>query len=293
MRNNGIHIGAWLGRFKRALPALFAAGAGMFVNSFVMDAQYARPAITRGVDIQQKLNSQIPLDLVFKDETGQTVPLRTYFGDKPVILSLVYFRCRSVCPMSMRETTLSLNRLPLKPGTDYNVLVVSFDPSDTPAMAADKKAEVAVDFHKAGFGDGFHFLTGSKDAIDKLTDAVGWRAVWDPQTHQFAHAAGIMVATPEGKLSRYFYGIAYASPDIRMALVEAAKHKIGSPADYILLFCFHYDATQGKYTLAVNNLLKVGGALTLIGLAWLLYYLMRNEKKHKSETDWKKVPHVG
>ena len=256
-------------------------------------AQYARPAITRGVDLKQKLDSQIPLDLVFKDETGDAKPLRVYFGDKPVLLSLVYFKCASVCPMSMRETTLALSRLPLKPGTDYNVLVVSFDPKDTPEAAAEQKVKYSKEFRREGFGDGFHFLTGSQDAISKLTEAVGWKYAWDQRTQQFAHAAGIMVATPEGKLSRYFYGIAYASPDVRMALVEASQHKIGSPADYILLFCFHYDEIQGKYTLAITNILKLAGALTVLLLGGLIYILMRNEKKERAEMNWKRVPHVG
>jgi protein SCO1/2 len=259
-------------------------------------AQFARPAIARGVDLQQKLNSQIPLDLMFKDETGQAVPLRTYFGDKPVLLSLVYFKCASVCPMSMRETTQSLSRLPLKPGTDYNVLIVSFDPHDTPAVAAEQKLEYAQDFHRAGFGDGFHFLTGSQDAITKLTEAVGWRYRWDEKTKQFAHAAGIMIATPDGKLSRYYYGVAYASADIRMGLVDAAKHKIGSPADYILLFCFHWDEQQGKYTLAITNILKLAAALTVLILGGFIFMFMRTERKQQSAQpgmNWKKVPHVG
>ncbi len=256
-------------------------------------AQYARPAIARGVDLKQKLNAQIPLDLVFKDESGQALPLRTYFGDKPVLLSLVYFKCASVCPMSMRETTRSLTRLPLKPGTDYNVLIVSFDPQDTPAIAAEQKLKYADDFHKAGFGEGFHFLTGNQDAISKLTDAVGWKYVWDERTKQFAHAAGIMIATPEGKLSRYIYGIAYASQDIRMALVEAAQHKIGSPADYILLFCFHWDEQQGKYTLAITNIMKLAAALTVLLLGGTIFMFLRNERKAESEMKWKRVPHVG
>jgi protein SCO1 len=259
----------------------------------VCQAQYARPTIARGVDLQQKLNTQIPLDLVFKDETGQAAPLRTYFGDKPVLLSLVYFKCASVCPVSMRETTLALSRLPLKPGTDYNVLVVSFDPQDTPATATEQKLQYSKDFHKAGFGDGFHFLTGSQDAISKLTEAVGWKYVWDERTKQFAHAAGIMIATPEGKLSRYIYGIAYASQDIRMALVEAAKHKIGSPADYILLFCFHWDEQQGKYTLAITNILKLAAGLTVLLLGGLIFTFMRNEKREQSQMKWKKAQHVG
>jgi protein SCO1/2 len=270
-----------------------AVVAGFLAVATFAQAQYARPAITRGVDLKQKLNSQIPLDLMFKDESGQAVPLRTYFGDKPVLLSLVYFKCASVCPMSMRETTTALSRLPLRPGTDYNVLIVSFDPKDTPAVAADQKLQYAQDFHKAGFGDGFHFLTGSQDSISKLTDAVGWKYVWDERSHQFAHAAGIMIATPEGKLSRYIYGIAYAAQDIRMALVEAANHKIGSPADYILLFCFHWDEQQGKYTPAINNILKLAGGLTVLILGGFIFIFMRNEKKQQSAVNWKKVPHVG
>jgi protein SCO1/2 len=197
--------------------------------------------------------------------------------------------------MSMRETTLALSRLPLKPGTDYNVLIVSFDPQDTPAVAAEQKLQYAQDFHKAGFGDGFHFLTGSQDSIAKLTDAVGWKYVWDERTKQFAHAAGIMIATPDGKLSRYIYGIAYASQDIRMALVEAAQHKIGSPADYILLFCFHWDEQQGKYTLVITNVLKLAAGLTVLLLGGLIFTFMRTEKKQqqRSQANWKKVPHVG
>jgi protein SCO1/2 len=256
-------------------------------------AQFARPVATRGVDLKQKLNAQIPLDLVFKDETGQAVPLRSYFGDKPVLLSLVYFKCASVCPMSMRETALSLSRLPLKPGTDYNVLVVSFDPQDTPAMAAEQKRKYSEDFHRAGFGDGFHFLTGSQDAINKLTDAVGWKYAWDEKTKQYAHAAGIMIATPEGRLSRYYYGIAYASADIKMGLVEAAKHRIGSPADYILLFCFHWDETQGRYTLAITNIMKIASGLTVLLLGGFIFMWMRNEKRDRTQQNWKKVPHVG
>jgi protein SCO1 len=256
-------------------------------------AQYPRPAITKGVGIDQKLNSQIPLDLVFRNEDNQSLPLRSYFGDKPVVLSLVYFKCQSLCPMSVRETATSLSRLRLKPGADYNVLVVSFDPKDTSSDAAEKKAEFARDFRKAGYGEGFHFLTGSPEAIKALTEAVGWRYRFDEATHQFVHAGGIMVATPEGRLSRYFYGIAYAPQDVRLALVEASKHKIGSPADYITLFCFHYDPATGKYTLAIVNLLKVAGCLTVVLLAGLIFMLIRNDKRRNAESRWKEVPHVG
>lgn len=255
-------------------------------------AQYPRPALAQGVGLEQKLNSQIPLDLAFHDESGLTVPLRTYFGDKPVVLSLVYFKCGSLCPMSIRETATSLSRLPLKPGTDYNVLIVSFDPKDTSSDAAEKKASFAKYFQQAGYGEGFHFLTGSQHNIDQLTEAVGWKYNWDAATKQFVHAGGIMVATPEGKLSRYFYGLAYAPQDVRMGLVEASKHKIGSPADYITLFCFHYDPATGKYTLAITNLLKLLGCSTVVILAGFIFMFIKNDRKHNLENKWKEVPRV-
>jgi protein SCO1/2 len=261
------------------------------VAASVATAQFPRPAIAQGVGIDQKLNSQIPLDLAFHDEQGATVPLRTYFGDKPVVISMVYFSCGSLCPMSIKETVTSLNRLPLKPGSDYNVLVVSFDPKDTPAIASKEKAEFAKYFKEAGYGDGFHFLTGDQTAITRLTDAIGWKYKWDKATQQFVHAGGIMVATPDGKMSKYFYGLAYAPQDVRLALVEASQHKIGSPVDYITLFCFHYDPTTGKYTLAITNLLKIGGCLTVVLLAGFIFMFIKNDKNRDSK-EWKEAHHV-
>ncbi len=263
------------------------------VTASTVSAQYPRPTLTRGVGLEQKLNSQIPLDLVFHDESGQTVPLRTYFGDKPVVLSLVYFKCGSLCPMSIRETASSLSRLPLKPGSDYNVVIVSFDPKDTPVDAKGEKAAFAKYFPQAGYAEGFHFLTGGQEAINKLTSAVGWKYNWDEATHQFVHAGGIMIATPEGKLSRYFYGLAYAPQDVRMALVEASQHKIGSPVDYITLFCFHYDAKTGKYTLAITNILKITGSLTALLLAGFVIMSIRNDKKRQLKDGWKEISHAG
>jgi protein SCO1 len=264
----------------------------VLMSSAVMQAQYARPTITKGVKIEQKLNAPVPLDLVFHDDAGQSVPLRTYFGDKPVVLSLVYFTCSSLCPMSLRETVMGLRRVSLEPGRDYNVVVVSFDPADTPALAAKKKAEYRKEFGRTGYDSGWHFLTGSQDAISRLASAVGFGYRWDRATRQFVHAGGIMVATPEGKMSRYFYGIDYAPGDLRMALVEASQHKIGNPVDYVLLFCFHYDAAQGKYTLVILNILKIAGMLTVVLLAGLIYLLMRNEKKSKTAVAWKEVHHA-
>jgi protein SCO1/2 len=194
--------------------------------------------------------------------------------------------------MSLKETVAGLRRISLEPGRDYNVVVVSFDPHDTAEAAAKAKAEYRKRFNRAGYDAGFHFLTGDEASIAKLTSAAGWRYRWDAATKQFIHAGGIMVVTPDGKMSRYFYGVDYAPADLRMALVDASQHKIGSPVDYVLLFCFHYDAAQGKYTLAILNVLKLASILTLIGLAGLLYFLMRTEKKKKSRTAWKEVHHV-
>ena len=269
-------------------------GAALVLTSVSLHAQYARPKITNNVGIDQKLESPVPLDLTFRDESNQLVPLRTYFGDKPVVIELVYFTCTSLCPMTVSESVTSLKRVSLEPGKDYEVIVVSFDPADTPAVAATKKAEYAKTFGRPSFNAGWHFLTGRQDSISRLASAVGFRYHWDGGTKQFVHAGGIMVATPEGKLSRYFYGIQYAPQDLRMALVDAAQHKIGSPVDYVLLFCFHYDPTQGKYTLAIVNVLKLAAGLTVIALAALVFFLMRNDKKKKRRTaTWNEVHHVG
>jgi protein SCO1 len=260
----------------------------------LLEAQYARPKITNGVTIQQKLNAPIPLDLVFHDETNQTVPLWKYFRDKPVVLSLVYFNCPSLCPMSLHETVTSLKRVALEPGRDYNVVVVSFDPKDTPREAELTKTKYKAQFgNRNGYDTGWHFLTGDQESISKLAESVGFRYRWDNDSKQFIHAGGIMVATPDGKLSRYFYGIDYAPADLRMALVDASQHKIGSPVDYVLLFCFHYDPTQGKYTLAIVNLLKIAGGLTVLLLVIGIYFLMRDDKKKKTRATWREAPHVG
>ena len=271
---------------------LASLGTFLLASSF-LQAQFARPQLTRGVAIDQNLNSPVPLDLLFHDETGQTVPLRTYFGEKPVIFSLVYFKCPSLCPMSLRETVTSLRRMPLQVGLDYNVVVVSFDPSDTPAAALEKKNEYAKMFGRAGFNSGWHFLTGSQESISRLASAIGFGYRWDEATKQYVHASGIMVATPEGRMSRYFFGIDYAPADLRIALADAAKHKISRPVDFILQFCFHYDPTQGKYTLAIINILKVAGIFTVLGIAALVYYLMRKDKNQGTNLIWEQVKHVG
>lgn len=272
----------------------------VLASAGLLSAQYARPALTKGVSIDQKLNAPVPLNLVFHDESNRPVALWKYFGDKPVVLSMVYYTCPSLCPMSMHETVMSLKRISLEPGRDYNVVIVSFNPADTPARAAETKAKYRLEFASGAharsasdFDQGWHFLTGDEASIKQLTEAVGFRYRFDVKTQQFVHAGGIMVATPDGKMSRYFYGIDYVPADLRMALVDASQHKIGSPADYVLLFCFHYDAAQGRYTLAIVNVLKIAAGMTLVMLAGLIFLLMRSDKKKQETKHWKELTHAG
>lgn len=274
----------------------FAITGALLAAAALSPAQYPRPKVANGVTIEQNLNKPVPLDAVFHDESGQQVALWKYFQNRPVVISLVYFNCPSLCPMSLHETVNSLKRVPLTPGKDYSVVVVSFDPKDTLREAALTKTKYKAQFGaRPGYDQGFHFLTGDQQNIARLANAVGFRYRYDDASKQFIHAGGIMVATPDGKLSRYFYGIDYAPADLRMALVDASQHKIGSPVDYVLLFCFHYDAAQGKYTLAIVNLLKVAGIATLLVLITGIYFLMRDDKKKKNKRPaaWKEAHRVG
>ncbi|HEY3939761.1 MAG TPA: SCO family protein [Bryobacteraceae bacterium] len=256
-------------------------------TSLTLNAAYGRVVSKVGVGIDQKLNAPIPLDLVFRDESNQAVPLRTYFGDRPVVLALVYYSCPGLCGLTLSDMVHSLGHVDLKPNQDYSVVIVSIDPAEKPPLAAAKKAHYGELFGKPSFNAGWHFLTGDQNSISKLAAAVGFRYRWDQPTHQFVHAAGIMIATPEGKLSRYFYGIQYTPTDLRLSLVEASAHKIGSPVDYVLLFCCPYDPLTGKYTVGIYNVLKLAGVVTLLCIGVLVFFLMRSTNKRKGKT----VPH--
>jgi len=246
------------------------------------DARYQGFVSKKGVGIDQKLNSSVPLDLVFNDESNRSVPLRAYFGDKPVLLAMVYFDCPGLCGLTLSNLVHSMKQVNLQPGRDYNVVVVSFNPAEKSNLAAAKKASYAAAFEKPSFNDGWHFLTGDQQSINKLASAVGFRYRWDEPTHQFVHAAGIMVATPTGKLSRYFYGIRYEPTDLRLALVAASGDKIGSPVDYVLLFCCPYDPLTGKYTVTIYNVLKLAGAVTLFCLIAFILLLNYGGKKRRA-----------
>ena len=236
------------------------------------------PAALKDVGIDQKLNQQLPLELIFHDEKGAPVKLAQYFGKKPVVLSLVYYSCPMLCTQILNGMVTTFRALPFQIGNEFDVVTVSFDPRETVALAAAKK-KTYVDYLPAASqsraDQGWHFLTGDESSIKQLADAVGFRYHFDETTNQFAHASAIMVATPEGKLSHYFYGIEYSTRDLRLALVQSAQNKIGSPVDQLLLYCYHYDPSTGKYGAVVMNIIRLGGLVTLIGIVVLLLFLRR------------------
>ncbi|MGH9352224.1 MAG: SCO family protein [Terriglobia bacterium] len=233
------------------------------------------PTLLRGVGIDQRLNQQIPLDLVFRDASGKEVRLRDYFGQKPVILALVYFNCPNLCTMVVDNLVQSLRLLKFDVGKQFNVLTVSFDPNDTPQMATDKRAIYLGMYARKGCQNGWHFLTGDETSIRALTDAVGYHYNYDPTTKLYAHAVGLVVLTPQGKVSRYFYGLRYPAGDLRLALVEASHEKIGSPVDRLILYCCSYDPATGKYDPIISRVLMLGGIFTVLCLGTLVLVMVR------------------
>ena len=236
------------------------------------------PPVLKEIGIDQKLNQQLPADAVFKDETGATVKLENYFGRRPIVLSLVYYDCPMLCTQILNGMIASFKTLSLKPGEDYDVISISFDARETPALAAAKKATYVNYFpesKRAGVASGWHFLTGEEENIRRVTEAVGFRYQFDPATNQFAHASAIYVVTPEGKLSHYFYGIEYAPRDLRLGLVEASQNKIGTTVDQLMLYCYHYDPTTGRYGAVVLNMIRIGGVVTLVGMLFMFLLLRK------------------
>lgn len=226
----------------------------------------ARPDLIKGIGIDQKLGAQVPGDLAFRDENGRDVQLKDYYGKKPIVLALVYYDCPMLCTVVLNELERTLKGMGLGVGESFDVLTVSFDPKETPSLAAAKRAEHLKRLDRPGAENGWHFLTGDAEPIRRLTDAVGFRYAWDDVNKQYVHSSGLMVLTPDGKISRYFYGVDYAPQDVQFALQEASGNKIGSPSQRALLYCFQYDPRTGKYSLVVVRALQVGGVLTLLAL---------------------------
>ena len=238
----------------------------------------SRPIPLRDVEFDQKLDSQIPLDLSFTNERGVPVQLRDYLHGKPIILNFVYYKCRDLCPLLLDGMVRALRALSFDIGDEFDVLTVSFDPHDNAALASAKKTDFVSSYGRPGAERGWHFLTGEEAAIRQLAEAVGFHYSFDAQTGEFAHATGIVLLTPRGKTSRYFYGIEFSPRDLRLGLVEAAEGKIGTPIDQLLLFCYHYDPVTGKYGPFVTNLVRVAGLITVVGLAAFILWMLRRER---------------
>lgn len=240
-----------------------------------------RPPILRDVGIDQKLDSPVPLGLAFRDETGRPVELREYFGRKPVVLSLVYYECPMLCTMVLNGVVRSLRALSFTAGREFEVITVSINPRETPALAAQKKAIYMEHYRRPEAAAGWHFLTGEESQIKLLADTVGFRYAYDPATQLYVHASGILVLTPAGRVARYFYGLEYSARDLRLGLVEASAGKIGSPVDQVLLFCYHYDPATGRYGAAVMKTVRAAGLATVAALGMFLFMMFRRDRRRR------------
>jgi protein SCO1/2 len=237
------------------------------------------PRALREIGFDQHLDRPVPLDVAFRDEAGAPVRLGDYFGRRPVVLVFAYYDCPMLCTLVVNGLSSALGVLSLDPGKDFEIVTVSFNPRDTPATARAKKAAYLERYKRAGADGGWHFLTGDQPAIDRLTKAAGFRYVWDEPTKQYAHPSGVMVLTPDGRLARYLFGIEYSPRDLRFAIVEASAGNIGSPADALLLYCYHYDPMTGRYGLVVMRALRLAGAATVLALGAFIIVMVRRERR--------------
>jgi protein SCO1/2 len=235
------------------------------------------PRALREIGFDQNLDQRIPLDVPFHDERGRTVPIGEYFGRRPVVLVFAYYDCPMLCTQVINGLASALNVLSLAPGRDFEIVTVSFNPADTPASAATKKAVYLERYAREGAAGSWHFLSGDRQSIDRLTRAAGFRYVWDAQTKQFAHPSGIIVLTPDGRLARYLFGIEYGPRDLRYAIVEASEGRVGNVADTLLLYCYHYDPMTGRYGLAVMRALRLAGGATVLALGAFIIVMVRRE----------------
>jgi protein SCO1/2 len=245
------------------------------------EEQHRPPGALAAVAFEQRLNEPVPLDLAFRDEAGNAVQLGDYLGQKPVILTLNYYECQMLCPLVLEGLLHSLRALSFTIGEQFDVVTVSINPSETAALGAKTKSRYIRDYGRPKAA-GWHFLTGDEASIQQLTQAVGFSYAYDGGKDQYAHAAGIMVITPQGRISRYFYGIEFSPRDLRLALVEAAANTIGSPVDQLLLFCYHYDPATGRYTLVARRALQLAGLATVLSLAGFMVVMFRRDHPHRS-----------
>lgn len=241
----------------------------------------ALPAALQGVAFEQRLGAQAPMDARFYDEGGTPTRFGDYFGTQPVVLNFVYHSCEDFCPLLIDGLVRTLRAISLNLGEDFVAITVSFDPRDTPAQAAAKKNAAIGRYGRAAAKDGWHFLTGEAESIRRLTESAGFRYNYDSAMARFAHAAGVVVLTPRGKIARYFYGAEISPRDLRLGLIEASENKIGSPIDKLLLFCYRYDPAAGKYGLLITNVIRAAGAVTAVALAGFILIMLRGERRQR------------
>jgi protein SCO1 len=241
-------------------------------------AGHQPPGVLREVAFDQRMNGQVPLDLVFHDEDGNPVRFGDFLGERPLLLTLSYYECPMLCPLVLDGLLRTLRALAFTIGEEFTVVTVSFDPGESPPLASAKKAHYMRAYGRDGAAAGWHFLTGEAGAIEQLTQAVGFRFAYDAAKDQYAHAAGVIVLTPQGRVARYFYGLEFSPRDVRLALVEAAAGTIGSPVDQLLLYCYQYDPASGAYTLLVHRVLRLAGVATVLVLGGFMIVMFRREK---------------
>jgi protein SCO1 len=271
-------------RVLLAVALLAASAWGQMNNGVMSPPANTRPPRLENVGIEQHLDVQVPPDLTFRDETGKTVKLGDYFGRKPLILNLVYYNCTMLCGEALAGLASAMRLVKFDVGNEFDVITVSFDPRETPEMAAAKKKDYVGRYGRANAAAGWHFLTGQPDSINALTKAVGFQYQYDPKSNQYAHATAIMVLTPQGRISRYFYGVDFPPKDLRMGLVEASQGKIGNAVDAVLLYCYHYNPETGKYGAMVANILRLAAAATILIMGIFLFILWRLDLSVTSKT---------
>lgn len=254
----------------------------------VMQNPSGNPELLKQIGLDQKLDAQIPLDLHFRDEQGATVTLRQFFGRRPVILTLVYYQCPMLCTLVLNGVLSSAKTMSFDIGREYEVVTVSIDPTDSALRAEAKRTMYTGLYGRPGAAAGWHFLTGEEAAIRQLADSVGFRYAYDKASEQYAHASGIIVLTPQGRVSRYFYGVEYVPRDLRLALVEASSGRIGTPVDQILLSCFRYDPMTGKYGLVISRVVRWAGMATILAIGVMVVVFFRGERYGLPEDRWRK-----
>ena len=266
------------------LLALSIAAAAQTIPEGVGKASSGLPAQLLNVGFEPQLNSALPLDVSFRDESGRDVQLREYFGRKPVVLALVYYGCPMLCNQVEMGVVGSLKMLSFNPGRDYEVIFVSFDTRETPDMAAKKKAAALSRFGRPETAAGWHFLTGKEEAVHAVAGAANFRYSFDEKHNLFAHASGIMLLTPDGRISRYFYGVEYPSRDVRLGLVDASAGKIGTPIDHLLLYCFQYNPETARYSATVLRIVRLCGVLTIFTIVVGILIFRRRDNRAPSAT---------